>query len=72
MDAAYSSLGRTKVLYAISFVLLGAKAKFLGRKPSVLVALEEIPEMCILCPIHIMRDSYTKVFCRLYVFQGWL
>ena len=46
MGAAYSSLGRTKVLYATSFVLLGAKAKFLRRKPSVLVALEEISEMC--------------------------
>ena len=42
----HSSLGRTKVLYATSFVLSGAKAKFLRRKPSVLVALEEISEMC--------------------------
>ena len=42
----YSSLGRTKVLYAISLVVLGAKAKFLQRKPSALVALEEISEMC--------------------------
>ena len=41
-----SSLGRTKVLYATSFVLLGAKAKFLRRKPSVLVALEDISETC--------------------------
>ena len=32
MGAAYSSLGRTKVLYATSLVLLGAKAKFLWRK----------------------------------------
>ena len=47
MVAAYSSLGQTKVLYATSFVLLGAKAKFLRRKPSVLVALEEISEMCL-------------------------
>ena len=48
MGAAYSSLGRTKVLYATSFVLLGAKAKFLRRKPrlSVLDTLEEISEMC--------------------------
>ena len=46
MGAAYSSLGRTKVLYATSLVLLGAKAKILRRKPSVLVALEEISEMC--------------------------
>ena len=46
MGAAYSSLGQTKVLYATSFVLLGAKAKFMRRKPSVLVSLEEIFEMC--------------------------
>ena len=46
MGAAYSSLGRTKVLYATSFVLLGTKAKFLRRKPSVFVALAEISEMC--------------------------
>ena len=39
MGAAYSS----KVLYATSLVLLGAKAKFLRRKPS---ALEEISETC--------------------------
>ena len=31
MGAAYSSLGRTKVLYATSLVLLGAKAKLLPR-----------------------------------------
>ena len=46
MGAAYFSLGRTKVLYATSFVLLGAKAKFLRRKQSVLVALEEISVTC--------------------------
>ena len=46
MSAAYSSLGPTKVLYATSFVLFGAEAKFLRMKPSVLVALEEISEMC--------------------------
>ena len=46
MVAAYSSLGQTKVLYATSLVLRGAKAKILGKKPSVLVALEEISEMC--------------------------
>ena len=46
MGAAYSGVGRTKVLYATSFVLLGVKAKFLRRKPSVLVAFEEISEMC--------------------------
>ena len=44
MGAAYSSLGQTKVLYASSLVLLGAKAMFLGRKSSVSVALEEISE----------------------------
>ena len=45
MDAAYSSLGQTNVLYAIFFVLFGAKLKFLQRKPSVSVALEEISDM---------------------------
>ena len=41
MGAAYSSLGQTKVLYVTSLVLLlvlGAKTKFLLRKPSFLVA----------------------------------
>ena len=57
MGAAYSSLGQTKVLYATSFVLFGAKAKFLRRKPSVLVALEEISEMC--CPQSILLHLYT-------------
>ena len=50
MGAAYSSLGRTKVLYATSLVLsfsLGAKTKVLRRKSSVILALEEISEMCI-------------------------
>ena len=46
MGAAYSSLGPTKVLYATSLELLGANAKFLRKKPSVLVAFEEISEMC--------------------------
>ena len=41
-----SSLGLIKVLYATSLVLVVAKAKFLRRKPSALVALEEISEMC--------------------------
>ena len=46
MGAAHFRLDRTKVLHATSLVLLGAKAKFLRSKPSVLVALEEISEMC--------------------------
>ena len=46
MGAAYSSVGQTKVLYTTFLVLLGAKAKFLRRKPSVLVAMVEISEMC--------------------------
>ena len=36
MGAAYSSLVRTNVLYATSLVLLGAKAKILQKKPSIL------------------------------------
>ena len=46
MGAAYSSLDLTKVLYATSLVHIGAKAKFLRRKPSVLVPLKEISETC--------------------------
>ena len=46
MGATYSSLDQTKVLCATSLVLLGAKAKSLRRKPSVLVALEDISETC--------------------------
>ena len=46
MGAAYSDLGRTNVLYATSLVLLGAKAKFLRKRPKVLVALDEISEIC--------------------------
>ena len=47
MGAANSSLGHTKVLYATSKVLLGAKAKFLRRRPKVVVALDEISEICL-------------------------
>ena len=46
IGAAYPSLGRTKVLCAIFPVLPGAKVKFQQRKPSVLVALDEISEKC--------------------------
>ena len=45
MGAAYCSLGPTIGLPATSIVLLDAKAKSLQRKPSVLVALEDISEM---------------------------
>ena len=60
MGAAYSSLGGTKVLYATSLVLRGAKAKFLRRKPSVLVALEEISEMWELDP----NPYYQRWLCQ--------
>ena len=46
MGATYSSLVKAEVkFYATSLILLGAKAMFLRRKPSVLVALEELSEM---------------------------
>ena len=73
MGAAHSSSGRTKVLYATSLVLLGAKAKFLRRKPKVLVALDEISYILyMLTPIHVLCDCYTKIFCGLKVFQSLL
>ena len=46
IGAAYSSLGRTNVLYATSLVCLGAKTKLRRRKPIVSVALAEISEIC--------------------------
>ena len=46
MGTVYSSLGRNKVLYATSLVLLGAKPKFLRRIPKVLVALDVISDIC--------------------------
>ena len=69
MGAAYFNLGRTKVLYATSLVLLGAKTKFLRRKPKGLVALDEISEMT---PIHVLCDCYTKIFRGLNIFQSLL
>ena len=53
----YSSLGRTKVSHATSLVLLGAKAKFLRRKPSVLVALEEFSERKSKPPSQLVKTS---------------
>ena len=46
MGDAYSSWGQTNVLYATSFVCLGAKAKFRLRNPKVLVAFDDISEIC--------------------------
>ena len=75
MGAAYSSLGRTKVLYATSLVLLVAKDKFLWRKPKVLVALDEISEICwpqsmfsvIVIPRYFADWTFSKVcLCRVY------
>ena len=71
MGAAYSNLRRTKVLYAISLVLLGVKSKFLRSKHKVLVALDEISEI-MLTPIHVLCDCYTKIFRGLNVFQSLL
>ena len=75
MGAAYSSLGRTKVLYATSLVLRGAKAKFLQRKPSVLVALEEISEMCwpqsILSEMVMPRYFADWTFSKVWLWRKW-
>ena len=73
MGAAYSSLGQTKVLYATSLVLLGAKAIFLRRKPSVLAALEEISEMCwpqtILSEMVIPRYFADWTFSKFWIWR---
>ena len=45
MDTAYYRL--QSFVYNIYFLsTIGAKAKFVRKKPSILVALEEISEMC--------------------------
>ena len=46
MGVAYSSLGLISVLYATSFVCLGANARLCRRKPNVLVADDVISETC--------------------------
>ena len=46
MGGAYSSWERTNVLYATSFVCLGAKAKFHLKNPKVLVVFDDISEIC--------------------------
>ena len=63
MGAAYSSLGRTKVLCATSLVLLDAKAKFLLRKPSGLRLLWKKFLKWVDPKFHIIRDGHAKVFC---------
>ena len=66
-------LGRTKVLYATSLVPLRAKAKFLRRKPSVLVALGEISEMCwpqsILTEMVIPRYFADWTFSKVWLWR---
>ena len=69
-DILPTLLGPTKVLYETSIVLLGAKAKFLRRKPKVVVALDKISDM--LTPINVLYDCYAKIFWGLTVFQGLL
>ena len=72
MGAAYCSLGQTKILYATSLVLLGEKAKFLRKKPIVLVALEEISEMCwpqsilseMVIPRYLLNERFPKLGCE--------
>ena len=53
--AAYSRLGRTKVLYATSLVLLGAKAKFLRRKPRVFVVFKNTIKKIKSKPIFVLH-----------------
>ena len=66
MGAAYSSLGRIKVLPATSLVLLGAKVEFLRRKCFGRMIRD------MLTPIHVLCDCHTKIFRGLNVFQSLL
>ena len=66
MGAAYSSLGQTKVLYATSIVLLGAK---------ILVALEEISEtywpQSMLSVMVIPRYFADWTFSKVWLCSEW-
>ena len=46
---------------------MDAKAKFMRRKPKVIVALEEISEISMFSD----RGSYAKIFCGLNVFKSF-
>ena len=72
MGASYSSLCQTKVLYTTFLVLSGATAYFLRRKPNVLVALEEISEMCwtpsilseMVIPRYLLTERFPNIDCE--------
>ena len=79
MGAANSNLGRTKVLYATSLVLLGAKAKFLQRKPKVLVALDEISEICwpqsmfsVIVILRYFAECFAEISCTDQYVKGYV
>ena len=57
MSAAYSSLGQTRVLYATSLVLLGAKAKFPQMKPSAFV------HVCLFVPCGHLLGKGSSLWC---------
>ena len=67
--AEYSRIGRTKALYAVSFVFLFPIFRFLLRKPSVLFALLVIYGVYVESPIQVVLYVYAKVFCCADVLQ---
>ena len=53
-----------KLFYANSLILLGAKAKVPRRKPSVLVALEEMTPIYV----YISYEEFIKLYIFWYIF----
>ena len=66
--AEYSRIGRTKALYAVSFVFLFPIFRFLLRKPSVLFALLVMVSMWS-PQFRVVLYVYAKVFCCADVLQ---
>ena len=62
MGAAYSSLDRTKVLYATSLRSPRCKSQIPAKETKCLSCFGRNYEN-VLTPIHIIRDGYAKVFC---------
>ena len=71
MGAAYSCFGRTKVLYATSLALLDAKAKFLQRKQSVSISLEDWKRFlkCVDLNPYYQGWSFSKIIwlCKSFI-----
>jgi len=66
MDAAFSSVERTNVIYAVSLSLAGQRRRFLLRKPRV-----EFARLWIECTREDQDNSSVKVIPRYMYLANW-